>query len=547
MNNKKLFFFVLLLCIVPVLSIFLNSDLIHTHDGPVHLARMGSWYRAILDGQIPPRWASGLNYGFGSPVLIFMYPWPYFLSFIFLSLGLSLVLSFKLVLALSFVVSGLFAFVAGKELFKDSKKTLLFFCFYQFFTFRFIEIVVRGSFGEIWSYTFVPLVVLGLAKIRTKSKLSGFLAIAFGTALLILSHNSVSLSFFAYLFIFSLIFLGLSKKFIISTASFVLGLMLSAFYWLPALIERKYTYGDLFMKDLYLDHFPSLTQLFTPNLFNAKWGQVGGISVQFGALPLATIVVVLVIIFTKKIDKVWMRICLYNLLVIVTCILLMQPMSIILWEKFSLLRQFQFSWRLLSVVGLAISFLSLGLLKVRIINKTLIFYSLIFLTVISSVYYWQPLLGFDRIDEEYYWDYPLNSTYFGEANTIWAGDPPNSYPESRIQVVSGQAIVDQPSFATSTHKFTTEVTQDAVLLDNTIFFPGWRVFVDDQEVPVQFQNPDYRGLITFPVSLGSHKVEVRFTRTKDRVVGEALSALGIAIVVFLLYLYRYKINPARTG
>ena len=545
MNNKKIFFFVLLLCIVPVLSIFLNSDLIHTHDGPVHLARMGSWYRAILDGQIPPRWASGLNYGFGSPVLIFMYPWPYFLSFIFLSLGLSLVLSFKLVMALSFVVSGLFAFAAGKELFKDSKKALLFFCFYQFFTFRFIEIVVRGSFGEIWSYSFVPLVLLGLARIKN-SKLSGFLLIAIGTALLILSHNSVSLSFFAYLFIFSLIFLGLSKKIIISTASFVLGLMLSAFYWLPALIERKYTYGDLFMKDLYLEHFPSLAQLFTPNFFNAKWGQVGGISVQFGVIPLATIVVVVLVMLSKKIDKVWARIWIYNLLVVIICILLMQPISTILWEKFSLLRQFQFSWRLLSVVGLAISFLSLGLLKVKVINKTLLFYSLIFLTVISSAYYWRPLLGFDRINEEYYWNYPLNSTYFGEANTIWAGDPPNSYPESRIQVVSGQAIVDQPSFTTSTHRFTAQVSQDAVLLDNTIFFPGWRVFVDDQEAPVQFQNPDYRGLITFPVSQGNHKVEIKFNRAKDRVIGEALSVLG-AIVVFLLYLYRYKINPARTG
>src|SRR3990167_10321031 len=91
---------------LPFLSFFLTSDIPHTHDGPVHLARMAAYYKALSSGQILPRWASDLNYGYGMPLFNFIYHLPYLLSSLFIFLGINLVTTFQIVLALSYVLSG---------------------------------------------------------------------------------------------------------------------------------------------------------------------------------------------------------------------------------------------------------------------------------------------------------------------------------------------------------------------------------------------------------------------------------------------------------
>ena len=96
--KNKYLWLILLFSFLPALIVFRTSLLPHTHDGPVHLARMGAWFKALKAGQVPPRWAADLNYGYGTPILIFIYPWPYFLSTCFLLLGFGLVTSFKIVL-----------------------------------------------------------------------------------------------------------------------------------------------------------------------------------------------------------------------------------------------------------------------------------------------------------------------------------------------------------------------------------------------------------------------------------------------------------------
>jgi len=568
---RKYFFWVILLSIIPVLSVFVNPWMLHTHDGPVHIARMAAWYQALEAGQIPPRWASGFNFGYGSPVLIFMYPLPYFLSYLFLKIGASLVFSFKIVLISSFIASGVLSFIAARKLYKDEQKAFLFFIFYQFFTFRFVEMMVRGSFGETWVYAFVPLVLLGIAKIKN-NLFSGFLTISLGVALLILSHNSVSVCFVAVLGLFSLIYLNFSREFFINLSGFIIGLAISAFYWVPALMERKYTYGDLFMKDLYLEHFPKISQLLLPNFNNAISGQVGGIAVQFGILQIISLVLVIYLLFKFKVSKLihchsgldpesiqkklipidsrfrgsdserinfnaeanlMKRIWLTGLVIIVGCIFLMQPISIFLWQKFALLRQFQFSWRLLSVVGFIFSFTALSFLNFKFFKKRIVFLILVILIVTSTIFYWQPLLGFDQIDQNYFWNYPLSSTYYGEANTIWAGDPPSSYPESRVELVDGKGETSDFKFSSVSHTFNVKAAQSVEILDRTLYFPGWRAYIDGQETTVEFQNQAYRGYITFNVPSGFHQIEVKYTKSKDRLLSEILSLTSFTSLIVL--------------
>ena len=185
------------LSLLPVVLILSSGQLFHTHDGFVHLARMSAFFKSLSDGQFPVRWAGDLNFGYGMPLFDFIYQLPYFISSFFLLIGFGLVASFELTLVLSFILSGIFMFLFAKEFFGDEKSAFMATIFYQFFPFRLVELFVRGSFGEVYTYAFLPLVLYGVVKIfNTKENLPYRILTSFATALLVLSHNSVSLLFF---------------------------------------------------------------------------------------------------------------------------------------------------------------------------------------------------------------------------------------------------------------------------------------------------------------------------------------------------------------
>ncbi len=148
------------------------------------------------------------------------------------------------------------------------------------------------------------------------------------------------------------------------------------------------------------------------------------------------------------------------------------------------------------------------------------------------------MLGFDRINEEEFWNYPLNTTYFGEANTIWAADPPQSFPKNRVEIIEGEGEISNFVRNTTSQKFLVKNSTEVDILSHTLFFPGWRVFADNQPVPIEFQNQNYRGLITFrlPAS-GEQQVEIKFGQTKDRQIGETLSLVSLVIYLLLAVIF----------
>ncbi len=212
----------------------------------------------------------------------------------------------------------------------------------------------------------------------------------------------------------------------------------------------------------------------------------------------------------------------------------MQPISAPLWQRLSLLRQFQFPWRLLGLVGLATSLISVSFLAIPFFKKPIPFVTLLFLTVISTVWYWRPPLGFDRVtDESQYWNYPLNTTYFGETDVIWSGGPATKYPKDRIEIIGGQAVISQFTKRSTIQTFHVSASTSAHLVSHTQYFPGWRVTIDGQKSPIQFQNPERRGLITFQVPPGEHTVVVRLGKTKVQFIAELVSWTTLIILIVM--------------
>lgn len=539
MRISRYYFFIVVLSLFPFIITFSNPLFPHTHDGTVHLARIAAYFKALQDGQIPVRWAGDLNYGYGMPLFNFIYPLPYWISSVLLFIGFGLITTFKLILLLSYLFSGVFMFAFAQAFFKDEKKAFLVAVFYQFAPFRLIELFIRGDIGEIYTYTFLPLVLLGLTLMFIKLTYRNFLLTSFATAFLIFSHNSVSLLFFSICVLFIIFFAKNKNKILQANSALFTGLLLSASYWLPAIFEHKFTFGDLFMKDLYLSYFPPLQNLFIPNITNNLILQIQGISPQIGLFHTLGIVLSTFVLFRKKADKI-KRLIMFSIILLLISFFFMQPISKIIWQYLSFLRQFQFPWRFLSIVVFATSIISVVFINFSLFRKKLTYIIFIILVVFSTAWFWKPSLGLDKIDEKQYWHFPLTTTYFGETDIIWSAGPAKSFPKSRVEVIAGDAVVKNFFKKSSLHTYSVDVKRDARLVDHTQYFPGWKVYVDGKETPVQFQDENSRGEITFAVPKGQHLVKVAFGETKLRFFADMLSIVTL-LILLLRPMYRGKI------
>lgn len=538
----RFYVIVVVLSLLPLLHIFITSDLHHTHDGLVHLPRIAAYYKALLDGQFPVRWAGDLNYGYGMPLFNFIYQLPYLIASLLIALGFGLVSAFKFTLAVSFVFSGIFMLIFSRAFFRDDKKALVVTLFYQFSPFRLVEGFIRGSFGEVYTYTFLPLVLFGLVRIFQGSVLFGFALTCLATALLVLSHNSVSLLFFGTALLFALLFGRNRKTRVLGILGLLSGLLLSAFYWIPAIFEHKYTHADLFMRGVYREHFPPFVHFFIPNPTNASILQTNGVSVQIGFFHFVSLLASLGTLIWDRGDKLLKRVASYGLLLVVLSLFFMHPLSTFVWEHLSFLRQFQFPWRFLSVVSFATAILSATLLAYPLFRRKIVFRYLLVLLVISTIVYWKPGLGYDKVDEGYYWNFPLTTTYYGETNVVWSAGPAVSYPKERIEIIAGEGVIQKVSKKSNLHTFTIEATTDVSVVDKTQYFPGWRVYVDGRSVPIQFQDPNWRGLIQFSTASGYHNVRVVFEESKLRLAADLVSGLSFtALTVATLLRARRRI------
>ncbi len=525
---------VIAISLLPFIAYFLTPLAPHTHDSPVHYARIAAYYKALSAGQILPRWAGELNYGYGMPLFNFIYHVPYLVTSLILFLGAGLVTAFKLALTLSFVLSGVFSYMFGLRFFGSRTRAYVFFLLYQFAPFHLIDLAVRGDIAEGYALAFLPLVLFAIVRgFDRPGKTFPVIGTAAASAFLIISHNAISLVFFGIAFLFSAVFAPDMRRRLSSVSGLMTGLLLSAFYWVPALLERKYTYGDLFMKDMYKDHFAPLVNFFIPNVTNDARLLTGGIGVFFGLLQTAALLAAVWYLMRKRVPKSDIRTVTFGLFLTAAAVFIMQPVSRFVWSAIPILRMFQFPWRLLNVTVFSLALLGAALPLAKRLSRFAAA-AVFLLTVVPVLVYFRPPLGFDRINEAYYWDYPLNTTYFGETDVIWSAGPAGSYPDKRIEIIDGTATVTDVSVGHSVHTFTVESSGSARIVDRTQYFPGWRVYNGTAKVPVEFQDQNWRGLITFELPPGKHRIRVAWEASKVRRVAESVTVLaliGVAAVI----------------
>lgn len=537
-RRHRFLLLILALSIIPLASLFFTNDSPHTSDGAMHLVRIGAYYKEITSGQFPVRWASDLNYGYGTPLFNFFHPFPYLLSVPFVALGFGLVGTLKILFLLSFLLSGVFMYLFARNFFEDGFTAFFITIFYQFAPFRFVETIVRGGVGTVFSYAFLPLVLYGIIQFQKTRQYRYFFLTSLATGLLIFSHSMLALVFLSICGVFVLFFVKTMRVKLLSFFALMLGVFLASTFILPVVLEYKYTYGYLFSKNLFYDHFVALYKFFVPNFFDAQNLRVAEVSVQFGFFQGISIIGTSIYLFRKKKKDKYDRIFLFSFLILLVAIFFMTSFSKPLWEHLPMLRQFQFPWRLMAVVPLISAFTSMSFLL--LIKRRLVHVLILTLTVLSTFYYWSPPQGFLSVNEQDFWNYPLTTNYYGEVDTIWAAGSAGSYPKNRVDVIGGKATIHSFQRKAAQEHFTISAATDAQIVSRTQFFPGWKVYIDGQNTQIDFQDQNWRGLITFRVPKGEHSIAVVFTQSFIQRLGNYLTAITFLGIMAGLFVFRKK-------
>ncbi len=172
--------------------------------------------------------------------------------------------------------------------------------------------------------------------------------------------------------------------------------------------------------------------------------------------------------------------------------------------------------------------------------------SVIILILFINKSYWHAKDYFYKSDSFFSTIYD-GTTDTGESSPVWSIRFMEQRPKSRVEVIGGEAKVNEVKRNSTVHQYLIDVkTETAQIKDNTVYFPGWKVIVNGKQVPVEFQDRNNLGLITFHVPLGANDVVVKFTNTKLRVLSNMVSFLTLLTLFICGAIVYFKMRKSRS-
>ena len=573
---KRLYsFFIVLIISIPAYLSLLNNSFFSMHDDQ-HIARLFLLDKGIGQGYLFPRWVDMLGFNFGYPLFNFYPPLVYYVGEFFHLIGFSFVWSIKLTFILGFILSAYGIFLLTK---KFANRIFAFFSsvLYTYFFYHGVLIYVRGALSEFFSLAILPFVFLGIINLHEQPSLKNSVLLSIPIALLLLTHPLISLPTIIYIFLFLAFYsivrcINTSKHAFRFLLSGLLSLGLSAFYWIPSMLERKFTLIDNILTTelaAYKVHFVCFQQFFTSN-----WGYGGsipgcfdGLTFQLGKthifILILSVIGFLTYLFYKK--KKTKHVQYYSFFLILTffSLFMTTEASSFIWDNISYLSYLQFPWRFLTFAGFFISVTSaygIYLLfegiktKYKFKNASTIFvvlYSI--LTIVLVGRYFIPQNYISKSDnqltsfEEISWRVSRSTFEFvpkdikttkSELDTTIPNIQMIDTVKDRYEIINGKAEIIPVENRFMNKKFLISSDENIELRVNTFNFPGWTAYLNGEKTIIYDSN-DFK-LITVKIPNGDNLLELRFEDTLVRSIANLTSIISVVAVVFFILLFKLK-------
>jgi len=578
---------------------FLNA-----HDAPHTLFFLNAFDKTLRDGFLVPRWGTDFALGYGYPLFLFLSPLAYYVAEAFHLLGAGLTASVKLTFALSFFLSGLTMYALGRRLFGRAAG-LLAGVLYVYIPYHLVDVYVRADLAEAFAYIFMPLTMLAFLRLVEERRRRDLAWAGLSYAGLLLAHNGTALLFTPVLMAYVIFLLlrqmrragwrgGLPGAWR-ALAGAALGAGMSAFFLLPAFLERQFIVEQQWIQGSfsYLKQFVYPAQLLSPfwGFGYAGEGLADEMSFQLGAIPLAFALAATLLPGGAP-RRAGQRV--FLVLVTLAAIFFMLPISAAVWRAIPLAPLVQFPWRLLLITSVTLALLGGSVVWMgnapaglpgpaeglrqgqqgeptaspadhECITNTRIAPPMASDSCIRGSNSWPALLALVVVLGSFAYTLPqyTEPSPRSEADVAvvefelvyppdrtgmmhWTKEQPMTSPLvpqylageplTKAHVLSGQAQVEMVRHGGASDEILVRAATPATVEFYTYYFPGWRARVDGQ--PVEIRPSGMFGLIALDVPAGEHRVALRFEDTPVRIVGGVVSVLVLLGVLALLIVSR---------
>jgi len=548
---------------------FTRAGLPHGTDAELHVYRAAELGQSLREGSGYVRWAPDLYLGYGYPIFNYYAPFTYYLASAFdLVPGIDVVTGVKAVFVLGLVLAAVGSYLLGRDV-AGPEAGVLAAALYTFSPYIvLIDPHARGDLAEHFGICLLPLLFYGFHRLFTSRRSSGPLLLSvLSLSVVILSHNLIgpiaSGMIFAYWVWMAAFGTGRARTWR-GPGAFVLAGAITGFFWLPALLEHSAVRLSVVGPGHFdfHQHFLSLVGLLAPS----PTLDLGASAPQYAFnLGLAQWVLALVgvsgLAKQKNRKELW-----FFVLSGLVLIVLMLPGSARLWEIVPGMAYIQFPWRLLGPADLMLSVCGAsswafvkGLRRSGVVAAALL--ALILGLALPVLYppMWNADFGGTKPQDIIHWELSsqaLGTTSTGDFIPQGAALVPMKPVESLISSYSGPGPIDKVNRASLPQEASVVVLEHGPVHDKllvttserfvlrffTFYFPGWRAYIDGENVPVEIAEPE--GFITVRVPAGQHEVLVRFEDTPPRQIGWIITALGL---VGLVVAFAVDHNTSRLG
>ena len=521
------------------------------HDFDFHLLSWMEVARAWHSGVLYPHWVHDANYGAGEPRLIFYPPLSWLLGAL-LGVATNWHIAPVLFVLLSLLGAGGNMYLLARE-WADEQSATFAACLYVANPYALFVIYERGAYGELLAMAWLPLAVL--FSLRRQPSIAA-LGLAMAALWLTNSPAAVIGCYFVAMLALGMWIAERDPWPALRAAGGVaLGLGLAAFYIVPAAYEQRWVQiarainPGMRVEDSFL--FAHTNNDFHDHvLHRASWILVA----EMGAAALFAFLA-----WKRQTDGNARKVLTATLPVI---FLLQLPMSDFLWRAAPQMKFLQFPWRWIMALAIAGCVLA-AMVPLRLKTRAAIGIVIALLAVGAGLRFFQIC-----DDEDAVWA-QIAAFHTGEGTEGTDEYQPAGADNSTVQQhlplvrvlrgsqedtsvsVNGENAEWQAGNAASIAakvdsrqtggeswaiQITTPQAGFAVL--RLMDYPAWQLTLDGKLFPARLSRPD--GLMTLPVSEGSHTILVQWMTTRDVFIGRLASAMALVMFLAVMLLEHQK-------
>lgn len=512
--NKKnlLTVSLVILLLLPSILPLLREGFFITDDGEWMIIRLSAFYQAIADGQFPARFLGRLNFGYGYPVATFLYPGFMYMGIFIHLLKISLADTIKIILGVSMVTSFAFSYFWLRKFFGKTQ-SLVGCLFYVYTPYYIYDIYVRGSAGEVLALAVLPFILW-------QSERKSTFWVGVGVGALILSHNSLAVLFLVLIISYVLLNLYISKNkltFLNSITAIFLGFGISAFFWIPVITELQNTVFSRTVVSEWSGYF-------------AKVSLIGYSTIFLLLLTIANFVSRKIVIKEHRLTVFFICVCSIS-------IFFALPASSFLWNSLPV-GFIQFPFRFLSVIPVCAAFLAAS--NLNAVKGKLRIFQMLFLAgilILSALPFFQKI-QYTNKDEGFYGTNEATTTVQDEFMPVWVKNKPTKRFDRKVEILKGEGETKNVIYDNKKIAFSTDLKNSSIIQVNTIYWPGWKASIDKKPVEITYTNP--KGVMELSVPKGNHSVELEFSETPIRFLGDIISIISFVLLVYFSSKFRMK-------